>query len=188
MLGAILAPWLFWAGQYASHFQYLAFFANTDFQRYFNRSILVSAFLLLIPLLRSIGLQRLRNLGLRNDPRRITPLARRLSDFCVHDVRVWEPVCCGSSSRIEGTSPMAPAAANPPDGYFRGVNRRSFVQRSDPRSGPPNTYRRPAAIFRLRTILDSSFFESGKQTRLTSSVGIPVSNCCRTRSGGSRTL
>jgi CAAX protease family protein len=74
VLGAILAPWFFWAGQYASHFKYLAFFANTGFQRFFNRSILVSAFLLLIPLLRSIGLQRLRNLGLRNDPRRITHL------------------------------------------------------------------------------------------------------------------
>ena len=69
MLGATLAPWLFWAGQSASHFKYLGFLANTDFQRFFNRSILVSAFLLLIPLVRWIGPQRLQNLGLRKNPR-----------------------------------------------------------------------------------------------------------------------
>jgi uncharacterized protein len=74
VLGAILAPWLFWAGQYASHFKYLGFLANTDFQRFFNRSVLISAFLLLIPLVRSIGLTRLQNLGLRNNPRRVTHL------------------------------------------------------------------------------------------------------------------
>jgi membrane protease YdiL (CAAX protease family) len=69
VLGATLAPWLFWAGQSASHFKYLGFLANTDFQRFFNRSILVSAFLLLIPLVRWIGPQRLQNLGLRKNPR-----------------------------------------------------------------------------------------------------------------------
>lgn len=69
MLGATLAPWLFWAGQSASHFKYLGFLANTDFQRFFNRSILVSAFLLLIPLVQWIGPQRLQKLGLRKNPR-----------------------------------------------------------------------------------------------------------------------
>ena len=48
VMGATLAPWLFWAGQHISHFQQLNFLAGTDFQRYFDRSILVSAFLLLI--------------------------------------------------------------------------------------------------------------------------------------------
>jgi uncharacterized protein len=71
LLGAFLAPWLFWAGQYASHFNYLGFFANIDFERFFNRSVLISAFLLLIPLLRSIGLKRLQNLGLRYNPQRV---------------------------------------------------------------------------------------------------------------------
>jgi uncharacterized protein len=74
VLGAVIAPWLFWAGQYASHFHYLAFLANTDFQRFFNRSILISAFLLLIPLVPWIGLQRLQNLGLRRNPRRLRHL------------------------------------------------------------------------------------------------------------------
>jgi membrane protease YdiL (CAAX protease family) len=74
VLGATVAPWLFWVGQYASHFKYLGFLANTDFQRFFDRSVLVSAFLLLIPLLRWIDLQRLQNLGLRKNPRRIPHL------------------------------------------------------------------------------------------------------------------
>jgi membrane protease YdiL (CAAX protease family) len=71
-LGATLAPWLYWAGQHVSHFKYLGFLANTGFQRFFNRSVLISAFLLLIPLLRSIGRQQLQNLGLRKNPRRIS--------------------------------------------------------------------------------------------------------------------
>jgi uncharacterized protein len=71
-LGATLAPWIFWSGQLASHFKYLGFLANTDFQRFFNRSILFSAFLLLIPLLRWIGLRPLQNLNLRRNPRRIS--------------------------------------------------------------------------------------------------------------------
>ncbi len=74
MLGATLAPWLFWAGQYASHFEYLRFLEYTDFERFFNRSVLVSAFLLLIPLVRWIGPQRLQNLGLRKNSRRIPHL------------------------------------------------------------------------------------------------------------------
>jgi membrane protease YdiL (CAAX protease family) len=74
VLGAILAPWLFWAGQLASHSRHLGFLAKTDFQRFFDRSVLVSAFLLLIPLLRWIGLQRLQNLGLRRNPRRVSHL------------------------------------------------------------------------------------------------------------------
>lgn len=72
VLGATLAPWLYWGGQHVSHFKYLEFLASTGFQRFFNRSVLISAFLLLIPLLRSIGLQRLQNLGLRKNPWRIS--------------------------------------------------------------------------------------------------------------------
>jgi membrane protease YdiL (CAAX protease family) len=70
-LGAIFAPWLFWGGQAASGFYHLQFLAQTDFQRFFNRSVLLAAFLLLIPLMRWVGLERLRNLGLRKDPRRL---------------------------------------------------------------------------------------------------------------------
>ena len=73
-LGAAFAPWLFWAGQIASRFEHLHFLANTDFQRFFNRSVLLAAFLLLIPLMRWVGLDQLRNLGLRKNPRRLRHL------------------------------------------------------------------------------------------------------------------
>ncbi|MBV8414355.1 MAG: CPBP family intramembrane metalloprotease [Verrucomicrobia bacterium] len=74
VMGATLAPWLFWAGQYISHFQQLSFLAGTDFRRYFDRSILISAFFLLIPVLRWIGLRRLKSLGLRKNARRVSHL------------------------------------------------------------------------------------------------------------------
>lgn len=73
-MGAALAPWLYWAGLYVSHFPQLGFLANTDFQRYFNRSVLISAFLLLFPILHWIGLRRFKSLGLRRNPRRLRHL------------------------------------------------------------------------------------------------------------------
>jgi membrane protease YdiL (CAAX protease family) len=74
LLGAALAPWIFWAGQYASKFSFLGFLAATDFQRFFNRSILISAFLLLLPAARWIGAKRFSNLGLIRDSRRLEHL------------------------------------------------------------------------------------------------------------------
>ena len=74
VLGAALAPWLFWAGQSLSDYKFLRFLANTDFQRFFNRSVLISALVLLIPALRSIGMETFKNLGLRRDPHRIQHL------------------------------------------------------------------------------------------------------------------
>jgi membrane protease YdiL (CAAX protease family) len=73
VMGAALAPWLFWTGQYASHLPQLGFL-NTTFQRYFNRSVLISAFLLLLPILQWIGLRRFKSLGLRENPRKISHL------------------------------------------------------------------------------------------------------------------
>lgn len=69
-LGAILAPWLFWIGQSLSKYIFLGFLGSTDFQRYFNRAVLIAAFLLLAPLLRLIGLRRFRDLGLQKNRRR----------------------------------------------------------------------------------------------------------------------
>jgi uncharacterized protein len=74
VLGAALAPWLFWAGQSLSAYKSLGFLAKTDFQRFFNRSVLISAFVLLIPALRSIGIGTFQNLGLRRNPHRIEHL------------------------------------------------------------------------------------------------------------------
>jgi CAAX protease family protein len=69
LLGAVLAPWIFWTGQYASKLRFLGFLAGTDFQRFFNRSIFISAVLLLLPAVRWIGAKRFSNLGLTKDSR-----------------------------------------------------------------------------------------------------------------------
>ena len=74
LLGATLAPWVFWAGQYAAKFRFLDFLAATDFQRFFNRSVLMAAFLLLLPAVRWIGASRFRDLGLTGNPRRLEHL------------------------------------------------------------------------------------------------------------------
>jgi membrane protease YdiL (CAAX protease family) len=74
LLGAALAPWIFWLGQSASKFRFLGFLSATDFQRFFNRSVLISAFLLLFPTVRWIGAKRFSNLGLRGNSRRLEHL------------------------------------------------------------------------------------------------------------------
>jgi uncharacterized protein len=74
LLGATLAPWIFWAGQYGSKLSFLAFLATTDFQRFFNRSVLISALILLLPAFRWIGAKRFSNLGLTRNSCRMEHL------------------------------------------------------------------------------------------------------------------
>jgi len=66
LLGATLAPLLFWAG-HASGSTYLR---ETDFQRYFDRAILLSALLLLWPAMRALHFSGWRDFELRRDPAR----------------------------------------------------------------------------------------------------------------------
>jgi membrane protease YdiL (CAAX protease family) len=68
LLGALLAPPLYWLGQASSQIGALHFLKDTDFQRYFARSILIGAFLLLPLVIRSIGLESFRDIGLRRNP------------------------------------------------------------------------------------------------------------------------
>jgi uncharacterized protein len=70
LLGSLAAPWLYWAGHNAAGIRSLRFLADTDFQRYFNRAVLISAFVLILPVLRWIGVQRLRKLGFTRNPHR----------------------------------------------------------------------------------------------------------------------
>lgn len=69
-LGALLAPPLYWGGQWLWH-QVPALKAtlNTDFQRYFNRSILIAAVVLLFPMLRWLKISGFRSLIPNGDPR-----------------------------------------------------------------------------------------------------------------------
>src|SRR5260370_12177714 len=68
LLGALLAPPLYWLGQACSQISALQFLKYMDFQRYFARSVLISAFLLLSLVLPSIGLGRLLTLRLSRSP------------------------------------------------------------------------------------------------------------------------
>lgn len=68
-LGAVLAPPLYWAGQALAARGVLTFLAETDFQKFFNRAMLVAAVGLLWPTLRWLRLDGVRGLGLERDPR-----------------------------------------------------------------------------------------------------------------------
>jgi uncharacterized protein len=62
ILGAALAPILFWCSQPLSEIPGLAFLKDTDFSRFFARAVLLAAILLAFPVSRWIGLARFRDL------------------------------------------------------------------------------------------------------------------------------
>ncbi len=68
VLGAILAPPLYWAGQWLASLGVLAFLSETEFQKFFNRAALVAAVLLLWPTIRALRIRHVRELGLEADP------------------------------------------------------------------------------------------------------------------------
>jgi len=74
LLGALMAPALFWVAQWAAghlHSAWLTdFLAKTDFARYFDRAITLTALALLWPLLRALRIQNFgHDLGLARDRR-----------------------------------------------------------------------------------------------------------------------
>jgi len=68
VLGALLAPPLYWAGQWLAAHGVPAL-GQFKFQKYFNRAALISALVLLWPLVRSLRIGGWRDLGLEPDPR-----------------------------------------------------------------------------------------------------------------------
>ena len=69
LLGALLAPPLFWAGNWvAEHFRALKVLQESDFQRYFHRSILIAAIVLLPAICRWLQLPSAKVLFAQNDP------------------------------------------------------------------------------------------------------------------------
>jgi membrane protease YdiL (CAAX protease family) len=72
VLGALFAPVLFWGSHALAHAmqnqRFTAFIEGTDFQRFFNRAVLVAAFALLWPLVRALHIRNFReDLGLERD-------------------------------------------------------------------------------------------------------------------------
>jgi membrane protease YdiL (CAAX protease family) len=68
LLGALLAPCLFWAGQWLAAHHILSFLARFDFETFFHRALLLAGLILLWPLLRAIRIRRLQDLDLAPNP------------------------------------------------------------------------------------------------------------------------
>jgi CAAX protease family protein len=67
LVGALLAPLLFWSAQGLAARGVLPFLAHYEFERFFHRALLVAAILLLWPLLRSLKIKTWRELGLSRE-------------------------------------------------------------------------------------------------------------------------
>jgi membrane protease YdiL (CAAX protease family) len=90
LVGALLAPPLYWVAQWLVIHGYVQFLARFDFETFFHRALLIAALLLLWPLLRSIRVGRLSDLDLAANPRWPRHLA---GGFVLSAVPL---VCCGA--------------------------------------------------------------------------------------------
>ena len=70
VIGALLAPILFWSAQALAAHSVFPFLAKYDFDAFFHRAILVAAVLLLWPLLHVSNVRSLADLGLSPNPHR----------------------------------------------------------------------------------------------------------------------
>jgi membrane protease YdiL (CAAX protease family) len=70
LVGALLAPCLFWAAQSLVAHGFLTFLARYDFETFFHRSLLVAAVILLWPLVRSLEVRSLNDLQLSQNAHR----------------------------------------------------------------------------------------------------------------------
>ena len=87
LLGACLAPLLFWTGQALAAHQILVFLARYDFENFFHRALLLAAVVLLWPLLRSARVRQRSDLG-------IAPNEHWLRDLCFGFVIAAGPLLC----------------------------------------------------------------------------------------------
>jgi membrane protease YdiL (CAAX protease family) len=69
VLGALLAAPLYWAGQTVAARGVLTFLAETNFQTFFNRGVLIAAIALLWPTVRWLQIGSVRELGVDRDER-----------------------------------------------------------------------------------------------------------------------
>lgn len=69
LLGALLAPWLFWAGKGLAARGVAPFLAETDFAQFFDRAVLVAAVALLWPTIRALRIGSRADLGIEPDSR-----------------------------------------------------------------------------------------------------------------------
>jgi membrane protease YdiL (CAAX protease family) len=89
LLGAAIAPPLFWSAQWLGQHGVLVFLQHYDFESFFHRALLLSALLLLWPWLRSLRLKRLADLGLQKNNR---ALRDAFAGFIIAAIPL---LCCG---------------------------------------------------------------------------------------------
>ena len=68
LVGAILAPLLFWSAQLLAAHGVLTFLTHYNFESFFHRALLITALVLLWPLVRSLHLRSFRDLQLEKNP------------------------------------------------------------------------------------------------------------------------
>lgn len=69
LLGALMAPWLYWAAKWVADRTHWEFLVEADFPKIFDRAVIIAAVLLLWPTFRSMRIRSLEELGLARDPR-----------------------------------------------------------------------------------------------------------------------
>ena len=69
LLGALMAPPLYWAAQSLAGSGLFGRLATFEFQKFFNRAMLIAAVALLWPAIRFVRIRQWRELGLQRDPR-----------------------------------------------------------------------------------------------------------------------
>lgn len=93
LVGALLAPPLFWLGQWAIAHGILRGLSRFDFESYFDRAVLIAALGLLWPLFRSLRVRSWRDLDLEKNP-------RALADLCLGFAIAALPLLCGGAVLI----------------------------------------------------------------------------------------
>jgi membrane protease YdiL (CAAX protease family) len=68
LIGALLAPFLFWTGQALATHSLFSFLATSDFERFFHRALLIAAVALLWPFLRLGNVRSMTDLRLAPNP------------------------------------------------------------------------------------------------------------------------
>ncbi|MGB8169295.1 MAG: CPBP family intramembrane glutamic endopeptidase [Chthoniobacteraceae bacterium] len=69
LLGALLAPWLYWGGKWLAERTHWEFLIEADFHKFFDRAVLIAAVLLLWPVFRSMKIGSAEELGITRNPR-----------------------------------------------------------------------------------------------------------------------
>jgi len=89
LVGALLAPILFWSAQSLAAHGVFPFLAKYDFETFFHRALLVAAAVLLWPFLRVSHVRRVADLGLEPNPRWVRDF------FAGAVISVIPLLCCG---------------------------------------------------------------------------------------------